>query len=358
MHGNLKTTQHSGCDRVHASRRTVLGGIGVGALALASASVWTPASATGPTHRKGFDLQGHRGARGLAPENTLAGMRAALAQGVSTLEFDIAISSDGVPILAHDLRLNPLFTRDAHGRWLQAPTAALHSLSLAELQRYDVGRLQPGTPYAQTFPQQQPVDGERMPTLAEVFAAVKRWGATDVRFNIETKLQPREPALTAEPAAFARAVLREIDAAGMLSRCNLQSFDWRTLVEAKRLSPTLALAALTLQGPNFDNVASTEWTAGLRLQDHAGSVPRLVQALGAKTWSPQYQGLSEALVKEAQALGLKVIPWTINDPIAMQRLISLGVDGLITDHPERARPVMAAAGLPLPLPLSAAALGR
>jgi glycerophosphoryl diester phosphodiesterase len=358
MHGNLKIPHDSGCDRVHASRRTLLRGVGACALALASASVRTQAAAAGPVRHAGFDLQGHRGARGLAPENTLAGMRAALAQGVSTLEFDIGISSDGVPVLAHDLRLNPLFTRDAQGRWLQPPTVALHSLSLAELKRYDVGRLQPGTAYAQTFSQQQPADGERMPTLAELFAAVKRWGATDVRFNIETKLQPREPALTAEPVAFARTVLREIDAAGVLSRCSLQSFDWRTLVEARRLSPALELAALTVQGPNFDNLADTQWTAGLRLQDHAGSVPRLVQALGARTWSPQHQGMNRALVEEAQALGLKVIPWTVNDPAAMQRLISWGVNGLITDHPERARPVMANAGLPLPEPLGADALKR
>jgi glycerophosphoryl diester phosphodiesterase len=319
------------------------------ALRCFGAFAMAPLAGRGLAATPGFDLQGHRGARGHAPENTLSGLRTALRQGVHTLEFDIAISADGVPVLAHDLRLNPNFTRSAQGQWLDAPTPALHSLALAELQGYDVGRLRPGTPYAQTFSQQQPVDGERMPTLRAVFEAVQAWGASGVQFNIETKLNPTEPTLTPTPERFAEAVLQEIQRAGFASRCTLQSFDWRSLRAAQRLAPGLRIAALSTQGANFSNVDDSGlWTAGLRLSEHGGSVPRMVKALGAAIWAPNHAQLSEARVREAQSLGLKVIPWTVNDQPTMLKLIDWKVDGLITDYPDRGREAMAARGLALP----------
>src|SRR6058998_2578344 len=117
-----------------------------------------------------FDLQGHRGARGLAPENTLAAFSRALGLGVTTLELDTGVTRDGAVVVSHDERLNPDFTRDAAGRWIDAPGPALFALSLVEVRRYDVGRLRPGTPYAARLPEQEPADGQRVPTLDEVFA--------------------------------------------------------------------------------------------------------------------------------------------------------------------------------------------
>ena len=299
-----------------------------------------------------FDLQGHRGARGMAPENTITGFRQALAVGVTTLELDVGVTLDGQVVIAHDPRLNPDLARDAAGAWISAPGPALQTLTLAELQRFDIGRLKPGTRYAQTFAEQQPADGERVPTLASLFQMLQKAGVANVRFNIETKLSPLTPELTPEPEVFARALLEVVQRHGMGQRVTVQSFDWRTLRAMQRLAPELPLAALTARLPAIDNLSDARWTAGLRLQDHGGSVPRLVKALGAGTWSPFHGELTEAQLAEARILGLKVIPWTVNDPAQIERLIGWGVDGLISDHPMRVREVMARRGMALPAAVS------
>jgi glycerophosphoryl diester phosphodiesterase len=295
-----------------------------------------------------FDLQGHRGARGLAPENTLAAFRTAISLGVDTLELDTGVTKDGVLVVAHDPRLNPNFTRDATGQWIATPGPALNTLTLAELRRFDVGRLKPGTAYANGLAEQRAVDGEAIPTLAALFEQVKAWGAHQVRFNIETKLTPAEPALTPEPEAFARLLVDTVRRFGLEARVTVQSFDWRTLREVQRLAPQIPTVALTVQSPNFDNLADGRWTAGLQLADHGGSVPRLVKAAGAAVWSPQFNNLTPASLKEAQSLGLQVVPWTVNDPEAIERLIDWGVDGLISDYPDRVRAVMQRRGMALP----------
>jgi len=298
-----------------------------------------------------LDLQGHRGARGLAPENTLPAFERALALGVSTLELDVGLTADGVVVVAHDPWLNPLITRDAAGQWLPGSKGPLiRSLTLAQLQAYDVGRIQPGTPYATTFGSQQPVDGTRIPTLAALFERVKLLGASQVRFNIETKLNPEQPGDTASPQQLTEALLQVVRDAGLLNRVSIQSFDWRTLQIVQRLEPTLPTVYLSVQSTNSDTISSGAWTAGFKASEHA-SVPAMVKAAGGKVWSPNGGATTQALVQQAQALGLKVIPWTINQPADMERLIGWGVDGLITDYPDRLREVMRQRQLPLPAPL-------
>lgn len=297
----------------------------------------------------GFDLQGHRGARGLAPENTLAGFAAALAIGVTTLELDTGITKDGVVVIAHDLRLNPNLTRDAQGRWLDAPGPAISELSLAELQRYDVGRLQPGTKYGQTYPEQQPVDGQRMPTLAALFERVAAAGNVRVRFNIETKLNPNEPAATAEPAAFVRALLGVVRAHRLEPRVTIQSFDWRTLRAVQRAAPAIPTACLSARQSWLDNITDDgRWTAGLRPADHGGSVPRLANAAGCTVWSPYFGELDAESLAQARALGLKVIVWTVNERADIERMVALDLDGIISDYPGRVREAMTARGMALP----------
>ena len=300
-----------------------------------------------------LDLQGHRGARGLAPENTLPAFERALAIGVTTLETDIGLTADGVVVISHDPYLNPLIARNASGQWLEGTRGPLlKSLTLAQVQAYDVGRIKPGTPYAATFSTQQPQDGTRMPTLAALFDRVNALGAGAVRFNIETKINPTQPDDTPGPDVMTRALLKVVADAGMAGRVTIQSFDWRTLQLVQQLAPQIPTVYLTIQTANTDNVRDGLWTAGFRIAEH-GSVPRLVKAAGGAVWSPNGGAVTEPLVKEAQALGLKVVPWTINAPADMERLISWGVDGIITDYPDRLRTVMQARGLPLPPPVAA-----
>jgi glycerophosphoryl diester phosphodiesterase len=295
-----------------------------------------------------FDLQGHRGARGLAPENTLVAFDRALALGVTTLELDAALTKDGVVVITHDPTLNPAITRDAEGRWIDTPGPAIASLTLAELQRYDVGRLKPDTAYARGFPEQQPADGTRIPTLAALFERVKAIGDNRVRFNIETKLTPM--AEGPPPEAFAKAVLDVIRQHGMSRRVTLQSFDWRTLQAMNRLAPEIPTVCLTVQQDRFNNVVSGAWTAGLKLADHGDSVPRLVKAAGCSVWSPFFREVTSDILYEAKTLGLKTVVWTVNEPTHIEVMLELGVDGIISDRPDLVRTIMQAGGLRLPPP--------
>lgn len=309
-----------------------------------------PALAADP----GFDLQGHRGARGLAPENTLAGFRKALAIGVTTLETDLAMTRDGVLVLSHDPTLNPAIVRGPDGRWLTARGPAIRSLDLAQLQRFDVGRLDPSSDYGAQWREQQPVDGERIPTLAQLIALAGA-GDSRVRLNLETKITPTSGDETPGPAQFARAVVDAVRAAGLADRTTIQSFDWRTLIEVARIAPEIPTACLTIETPNNDTVragpdGASPWHAGLRAADHGNSLARLARAAGCSIWSMFWRNLTPQLLGQAKSAGLAVIPWTVNEPADMRRLIEWGVDGIITDYPDRLRSVLAQANRALPPP--------
>ncbi len=288
-----------------------------------------------------LDLQGHRGARGLLPENTLPSFQRALELGVTTLELDIAITKDGVLVIHHDPTLNPDITRDASGRFLEQRGPAINTLTWAQLQTYDVGRIKPGTDYARQFSDQKPLDGTRIPRLADLFDLVRRSGDDKVRFAIETKLRPDQPEETLLPEPFARAVVDEIRKAGMAGRSQILSFDWRSLQAVQKIAPEIQTVYLTAQQRWLDNVGAgqpegSRWTAGFQFRDH-GSIPKMIQAAGGSHWSVHFRDLDAQKTKEAQALGLKVLVWTVNDPSLMARMLDLGVDGLITDRPDLAR---------------------
>lgn len=334
-------------------RRRALRRLGAGAIALGAAAAVRPVRASSPARPRRFELHGHRGARGLAPENTLAGFARALREGVHALELDLFLSADDQLVVHHDPRPHPDIARQ-DGQWLAGPAPLLREQTLAQIRRYDVGRLRPGSPLAAEFPEQQGVDGERIPTLAEVFALAAGHGAATaaLRWNLEIKSRPHEPGNTGSPEQMARRLLAAVDAAGLRARTVVQGFDWAPLQALRRLAPDLDLSCLTTR-QRWDNVADPRWTAGLRLAEHA-DVPALVQAAGARIWSPNFRDLDAAAVQRAQALGLQVLPWTVNETADMARLIGWGVDGLITDHPDRLRRIMAAVGLPLPAPVRSA----
>ena len=300
-----------------------------------------------------FDLQAHRGGRGLAPENTLAAFANAMDLGVTTLELDIGLTADGVVVISHDTALNPDHTRDASGAWLPATGPTIRSMTLAQLQRYDVGRLNPGSNYGKPFAGQRAHDGERIPTLAALFDMVKARGDTRVRFNIETKLDPTRPDDTAAPEPMVRALLAEIDRAGMAQRVTVQSFDWRSLALTGQRAPQLPRAYLT----TARTLRDSRWTQGLNAGEFA-STPLLVQAAagrpGAATgpvvWSPAFANLTAGEVQQAHALKMTVLPWTVNQRADMARLIDLGVDGIITDFPDVLRDLMRERGVATPPP--------
>jgi glycerophosphoryl diester phosphodiesterase len=298
------------------------------------------------TNSKAFDLHGHRGARGLLPENTLPAYEEALRIGVSTLELDVGVSSDGVVVISHDRALNPEITRDVKGQWLSAPVL-VNSLTFAQLQGFDVGRIHPASAYAQRFPTQRPVDGTHMPSLAQLF---ERMQATHLHFNIETKISPDLPNETVNPEVFVDLLLSVVQAHSMQQRVIIQSFDWRTLQLVHQRAPNVRTACLTAQQPWTDNITPLAgkalWTGAVRREDHA-DVPSMVRAAGGYIWSPYFGDIDANSVATAQSLGLKVVPWTVNTTPEIQSMLAMGVDGLISDYPQLARDVLITLGIPL-----------
>jgi len=262
----------------------------------------------------------------------------------------VLMTADGVLLVSHDPALNPDLTRDAQGRWLAGTGPLIRALPLAQLLAYDVGRLRPDSPTARNFPQQQAVDGQRLPTLAQVFDHVAALGADAVRFNIEIKHRPDQPAQYASIDELVDALVAEIARAGVAPRALIQSFNWQVLQRSRQVAPHIPTAYLSIQRPTFNNIDGPGWTAGYSLAAQ-GSVPKMVHAAGGQVWSPFFRDLTAAQVQQAQALGLKVVPWTVNEPADLLRVIDLKVDGLITDYPDRAREAMRQRQLPLPAPL-------
>lgn len=272
-----------------------------------------------------FDIQGHRGARALFPENTLEGFQAAATLGVTAFELDARLTRDGVVVLSHDAALHPDLTRDALGRWLPASGPLIRSLSYAELASYDVGRLCPGSPTASLFPDQKPIDGARIPTLAAVLAALPA-----ARFTIEIKSDPRHPGQAAPAAVLADSVLAVVDEAQAAHRVMIESFDWRIQHHIRRSRPEIRLAWLTSAETAGDPV--TWWGK----MPAAASVAACVAAEGGPVWAPDFQTLTRKAIQEAHELGLQVLPWTVNQADDIQRLMEWGVDGLISDRPDLA----------------------
>jgi len=302
----------------------------------------------------GFDLQGHRGARGLMPENTLPGFATALAIGVTTLELDLAVTGDSQVVVIHNPRFEPEIARHANGEWLQQSSPSINSMSLETVKSYDVGRLNPARKYAQRYPEQLALDGTPVPTLAEVFELVNKSGNRSVRFNIEIKINPEKPQLTLPPKEFAEAVIKVIRSYKLEHRVALQSFDWRALREVQHLAPGIATSYLTADQRWLSNLQTgipgpSPWLDGFDIDDFDGSAARAIKAAGGDIWSAYHKEVDADAIKVAHDLGLKVIVWTVNEASRMRELVAMDVDGIITDYPDRLRRVVADLGMPVPV---------
>jgi len=268
---------------------------------------------------KNILIYGHRGARGLAPENTIPGFKAGIAAGVDYVDMDVNITKDNVVVVTHDAALNPNITRDANGNWINVENPPyIKDLTFAELQQYDVGRLKPGTNYAKYFPEQQPVDNTHIPSLEQVIKYVKQASENKVKFQIEMK------------SNIAAAVVKIINQENIADRTELQSFDWQALQEVQQINPRIATAYLTTQ------------------ENHIDAAPNKIAALGGKIWGPESKELTAELVTKAHQLGLKVVPWSmpgaLDNPKEIKRMLKIGVDGIITDRPDIVRNLLVTQG--------------
>ena len=315
---------------------------------------------------RAFDLQAHRGGVGLTVESTIASFSKALDLGVTTLELDVQITKDGRAVVTHDR--DPVATKctdttpatpgDPQFPYVPGKTY-IKNLTLAQVRTLDCGSLaQP------QFPGQQLSPGAQMPLLSEVFDLVNDRRAKDVKLNVETKVEAGAPEQTAPREQFVQVVAHEVRAAHLLRQVTIQSFDWGALMRMREVEPRLPIVALT-NGQQFlqaGQPGASPWLGGIDIDDFGGSLVAAAASFDADAISPvagdpqsgkvtdpgYVPYTTPAMVRDAHAAGMLVIPWTIDDDATMQSLIDAGVDGLITDYPNTARDVMARNGLVLP----------
>ncbi|MCH9651040.1 MAG: glycerophosphodiester phosphodiesterase [Deltaproteobacteria bacterium] len=310
---------------------------------------------------KSLDVQGHRGARGLLPENTLPAFSRALALGVTTLELDLGVTSDGIVVVFHDRWISPSLCRLPKKEKGMAPpppggketggketgggerTPLLRDLTLEEVRSYDCGSLNPSKGRFPEPPRRQ-IPGTQIPTLEEVFLLAAASRDPDIRFNVEIKAHPLETDTVPLPE-FVAAVIAQIQKAGVAHRTTVQSFHWRALELAKAAAPEIRTVALLAQETLEGNSGQpSPWLNGLSYDPGRKSLLALLQAAEpyvndvSPHWrlvtpeSGAYLGVS---VGELQRAGFAVIPWTVNRSEDMLRILGLGVDGIITDYPDK-----------------------
>jgi glycerophosphoryl diester phosphodiesterase len=244
-------------------------------------------------------VHGHRGARAVLPENTLAGFVYAIEAGADYIELDVQATVDDVLVVAHDPILSRLRYVSPGG------SRMIRGLTCAELREWDCGSRR-----NRRFPRQLRVPGAHIPTLDEVFSLSRR---TPVQFDVEIKSFPDRPWLAPPPERFALLVLEAVERHRLDQRVVVQSFDHRVLVQLHRLAPGLRLAALS------------EFAAGDFVSTARDACASIV--------APYHRFVTRRKVEAAHAAGLRVVPWTANRPGSWARLIRTGVDGIITDDP-------------------------
>jgi glycerophosphoryl diester phosphodiesterase len=271
-----------------------------------------------------FDVEGHRGARGLAPENILPSFLAAFEAGVTGVELDVRLTADGQVVVWHDPTLQPDKCRSDVG----LVGARVDELTLAQLKTVDVGSLT-----LADFPWQRPAPGAQISTLGELLADCAR-PAPDVWWTIELKVDPTDPRERATRRQLVEGVLQAIHDGGIEERCFVHSFDWAVLDLARELDPTLLRSALAVEGHTYHE--GSVWLGSIRWEDHGPDLAGAAAALGAQVVSPHFLTCDRPFVERAHELGLGVLPWTVNEPEDLRRMVELGVDGLVTDYPDRA----------------------
>lgn len=339
-----------------ASPRSAFPAVLLLAAAVLGFSVIAAPSPRAAAQAASFDLQAHRGGRGETTEESLRAFAKALELGVTTLELDVVITKDREPLVWHDPTIQPEKCADTGPAFVGDPLypyvgKLVHDLTLTQIHTLDCGRP------LDDFPGAEVVRGNKIATLAHVFTLTDSYGA-DVRFNIETKVEADKPGASASPREFVDVMLAAIRSANKVGRVEIQSFDWRTLPMVRQLEPSIPLVAL------WDETTWTPESPWLNGINPAAVGDPLIGAtmVGATIVSPGYSvpygqtphdpGFAlvadRAFVDRAHALGLKVVPWTINDADTMRAQIAAGADGIITDYPTLLRGVMAQLGMPLP----------
>lgn len=294
-----------------------------------------------------FDLEAHRGGRDVRPENTLYSYAYAIELGATSIECDMQLTKDGQIVMSHNPILNSDITRDENGNYIENNKYDIRLMTVDELKKFDVGIMDPNCgEYYDLHGKTQFTYDAKIPTLEELMQLIQSYGDKNIVLNIETKSYP-DPASAgyknnADPKKFVEVFNNIVKKYNMEDRVVLQSFDWQTLIEMKKLNPNISTSALWQKQPSWGRDSESlrryekkksPWLGGLDIKDYQGNPVKAAHAIGADIISPYYTEISKQDVDEAHSLGMKVVPWTVNNEKDMNMLLDMGVDGIISDKP-------------------------
>lgn len=294
-----------------------------------------------------FDLEAHRGGRDVRPENTLYSYAYAIELGATSIECDMQLTKDGQIVMSHNPILNSDITRDENGNYIENNKYDICLMTVDELKKFDVGVMDPNCgEYYDLHGKTQFTYDAKIPTLEELMQLIQSYGDKNIVLNIETKSYP-DPASAgyknnADPKKFVEVFNNIVKKYDMEDRVVLQSFDWQTLIEMKKLNPNISTSALWQEQPSWGRDSESlrryekkksPWLGGLDIKDYQGNPVKAAHAIGADIISPYYTEISKQDVDEAHSLGMKVVPWTVNNEKDMNMLLDMGVDGIISDKP-------------------------
>lgn len=294
-----------------------------------------------------FDLEAHRGGRDIRPENTLYSYAYAIELGATSIECDMQLTKDGQIVMSHNPILNSDITRDENGNYIENNKYDIRLMTVDELKKFDVGVMDPNCgEYYDLHGKTQFTYDAKIPTLEELMQLIQSYGDKNIVLNIETKSYP-DPASAgyknnADPKKFVEVFNNIVKNYDMEDRVVLQSFDWQTLIEMKKLNPNISTSALWQEQPSWGRDSESlrryerkksPWLGGLDIKDYQGNPVKAAHAIGADIISPYYTEISKQDVDEAHSLGMKVVPWTVNNEKDMNMLLDMGVDGIISDKP-------------------------
>ncbi|WP_373244743.1 glycerophosphodiester phosphodiesterase [Megamonas funiformis] len=294
-----------------------------------------------------FDLEAHRGGRDVRPENTLYSYAYAIELGATSIECDMQLTKDGQIVMSHNPILNSDITRDENGNYIENNKYDIRLMTVDELKKFDVGVMDPNCgEYYDLHGKTQFTYDAKIPTLEELMQLIQSYGDKNIVLNIETKSYP-DPASAgyknnADPKKFVEVFNNIVKKYDMEDRVVLQSFDWQTLIEMKNLNPNISTSALWQEQPSWGRDSESlrryekkksPWLGGLDIKDYQGNPVKAAHAIGADIISPYYTEISKQDVDEAHSLGMKVVPWTVNNEKDMNMLLDMGVDGIISDKP-------------------------
>jgi glycerophosphoryl diester phosphodiesterase len=276
-------------------------------------------------------IYGHRGARGVLPENTLESFKYLFENNIYAYETDILISKDFIPVITHDFRLDPSYTKDINDNWIEDENIKIIDLTYDQILQFDVGTLNKLSKYGRKFINQKSLQNQKIPKLSELLKLTSDNIVEDLLINLEIKSTPIEKNLTPEPDEMVKIIIDEVSRSNLEDRIIYSSFDWRVLREIKERDSKIPRAYLTsgARGKIYDKSPWLDFTPL-----HNGvELPELIKALGGSAWHPNYKDVNKELVQISHDKGLPVNVWTVNRESDMLRMIDYGVDGIMTDYP-------------------------